>query len=385
MTDVASLHKTEYRENPAVVASAPGVANLMGAHTEATDGLLLLFGMNRRAAVAVSARQDTSLRFFAPDIKERKRTSLSALKFRSEDRFANLAKGVVSRLQTLGAHVTGANITVVSDIPAGIGLASSQAIVDALAMALGRLYAFDVDAALAAQIGHNAERSFVGRDVGLSTFLASAVAREGTVLLVDTHTLDWTHIDFQLNGHHLIGIHTHSPSPLTEEEVARRKADCQLCTRLLCGTHGSSTLRDLSQQELYASLGVVPESARRHCLHVVAENERVSQVVAALRRDDLERVGRLMLQSHESLRDLYEVSTPEVDWLVKHAQEIRGVFGARLAGGTHSSCTLAIATAEAVEVMRERLHDYERIFGFHPDLVPCRPDDGVRIETRGSS
>lgn len=383
MIDIASLHTSEYREAPNVVASAPGVANLMGAHTETSDGLLLLFGMNRRAVVAVSRRSDSSFRFFAPDLKERKRTSLSALKYRKEDRFANLPKSVISRLQTLGAHVGGANITVASEVPSGIGLGSSQSIAAALALALATLYGFRIDSLEAAQIAHHAEQSFMGRQVGLPTFVAAALSRSDSVMLVNAHKLDWTHIPFELNGHSLIGIHTHAPSPLTAEDVAKRTAECALCLKVLAdGRHGCS-LQDVSAQEVYASLGRVPEPARRHCLHVVAENERVMQMVEALRRQDITRVGKLLIQSHESLRDLYEVSTPEVDWLVKHAQEIRGVFGARLAGGNKSSCTLAIATSEAVEILRERLHDYERIFGFHPDLVPCRPDDGVRIDLQG--
>jgi len=128
MRDVGSLHEQEYHECPQVVATAPGVVNLMGAHTEATDGYLLVFGMDKRAYVAASRRDDGSMRFYAADLDERKRTSSSALKYRREDRFAGLCKGVISRLQTLGAHIGGLNVTVTSDIPAGIGLGASQAI-----------------------------------------------------------------------------------------------------------------------------------------------------------------------------------------------------------------------------------------------------------------
>ena len=135
-------------------------------------------------------------------------------------------------------------------------------------------------------------------------------------------------------------------------------------------------------QELYSSLGLVPEAARRHCLHVVGENERVLQMVDALRRQDYEQIGRLLFQSHDSLRDLYEVSSPEVDWVVRHVADIHGVFGARLAGGSRSSCALAIASRDAIDGLLERLREYERIFGFHPDLVPCGTDDGVRIDFR---
>src|SRR6056297_1837780 len=107
MSDVRSLHQAEYGEQPTVVTSAPGVVNLMGSHTEATDGYLLVFGMDKRAHVAASARTDGSMRFYAADLGERKRTSSSALKYRREDRFAGIVKGILSRLQTLGARVGG--------------------------------------------------------------------------------------------------------------------------------------------------------------------------------------------------------------------------------------------------------------------------------------
>ena len=382
MNDIASLHEEEYGEPPTVVASAPGVANLMGAHTEATDGLVLLFGLSHRATVAVSLRRDNSLRFLAPDLNERRRTSIAAIRYRSEDRFANLAKGVISRLQGLGVRIRGINVTVASDVPAGIGLGASQAITTAIALGFAEAYGLSVDGVDAAQIAHHAEHSFLGVNVGLSGFLAAALSQTGTVMLIDTHKMDWSHIRFDLNGHSLVGINTRAPSPSSPEESARRTADCELCLNILSGGKHATSLQDVSMQELYASLGLVPEQARRHCLHVVGENERVLQMVGALRHRDFEQIGRLLFQSHESLRDLYEVSTPEVDWVVRHAGEIHGVYGARLAGGSGSSCALAIASRDAVKLLGERLHEYERIFGFHPDLVQCGMDDGVRIDFR---
>ena len=382
MNRIASLHEGEYQEPPTVVTSAPGVANLMGAFTEATDGRVLLFGLNHRATVSVSLRTDSSLRFYAPDLGERRRTSISAIRYRKEDRCGNLAKGVISRLQTLGARIRGVNVTITSDIPVGIGLAGSQAITTALALCLAEAYGFSIDGVVAAQIAHHAEHTFLGVPVGLSSFLAASLSRAGTVMLIDTHTLDWSHIGFDLNGHTIVGINTQAPSSSTPEESALRIADCELCLNVLSGGKHATSLQDVSMQELYASLGLVPEQARRHCLHVVGENERVLQMVGALRHRDFEQIGRLLFQSHESLRDLYEVSTPEVDWLVRHAGEIHGVYGARLVGGSSSSCALAIASRDAVKLLGERLHEYERIFGFHPDLVQCGMDDGVRIDFR---
>ncbi len=382
MSDVVSLHEAEYGEKPAIVTSAPGVVNFIGAHTESTDGYLLLFAMNKRASVAASLRDDGSIRFYAPDLNERRRTSASALKYRPEDRFAGLTKGVVSRLQTLGSRVRGVNVTVTSEIPTGIGLASSQAIGVALAYALSRLYGTPIDEIEAAQVGYHVERTYERLPVGFGDFLTSAVARGGHFLFIDSHRLDWTHVEASLDGVTLFGVNTHAPSALSAKEEALRQIECDRCLELLSGYGNGCSFQDFTLDEIASSIGRVPESARRYCLHIVAENERVLSCRSAMVRGDLDRIGKLLTESHESLRDLYEGTTPEVDWLVKHALTVRGVYGARLAGGSSGTCALVFGRADTNDGLADLLHQYERIFGFHPTVLACAPDDGVRVDYR---
>ncbi|MFW6312769.1 MAG: galactokinase family protein [Spirochaetota bacterium] len=235
MSDIVSLHEQEYGEAPTVVTSAPGVVNLMGAHTEATDGYLLVFGMDKRAYAAASPRDDGSMRFFAADLNERKRTSSSALKYRHDDHFAGLAKGVISRLQTLGAHIGGMNVTVSSGIPSGVGLGASQAIGVSLACALARLFGFEIDPIEAAQVAHYVERSLEGVPVGFGSFLASAIARRGHMLLIDSHKLDWSHVEVDFDSTVMFGVNTHAPSAITQSEEAVRQLDCVHCLEVLSG------------------------------------------------------------------------------------------------------------------------------------------------------
>lgn len=382
MGDIVSLHEKEYGEKPIVVASAPGVVNLMGAHTETTDGYLLVFGIDKRASVAASPRDDGSMRFFAADTNERKRTSSSALRFHREDRFAGMAKGVLSRLHTLGSHVGGVNVTVTSDIPPRIGLAASQAIGVALANALASLFGFALDPVEAAQVAYYVEHSFEGIPIGFATFLASAVVRQGHALLIDTHRLDWSHIRTDLDGAVVFGIDTNAPSALSQAEEARVQAECVNCLELLSGRDNGCSFQEFSVEEIYASIGKVPEDVRHCCLHIVSENERVLSCVSALERRDLNRLGKLLTESHESLRDLYEGTSPEVDWLVKHTHLVPGIYGARLAGGSTGTCALVLGDGGTHEGLDGILDEYERIFGFHPVVMPCAPDGGVRIDYR---
>ncbi|MFW5683711.1 MAG: hypothetical protein ACOC1I_02565, partial [Spirochaetota bacterium] len=201
-------------------------------------------------------------------------------------------------------------------------------------------------------------------------------------LFVDTHRLDWSHVPVDLNGTSIFGVDTQAPAALTPREEARRQADCAHCLELLSGRQNGCSFQDFTVDEIYASIGKVPESARHYCLHIVSENERVLSCLSAVRRREIARIGKLLTESHESLRDLYEGTSPEVDWLVKHAYSVPGVHGARLAGGSTGTCAVVLGDASAAERLQGMLREYERIFGFHPAVLPCAPDEGVRIDYR---
>jgi galactokinase len=140
-----------------------------------------------------------------------------------------------------------------------------------------------------------------------------------------------------------------------------------------------TALRDYSPGDVRDSMGLIPESTRKKCLHVVEENHRVLEAEEALRKKDLVAFGKLMNRSHESLRDLYEVSCPELDWLVKRAWETEGVYGSRLTGAGFGGCTVTLIEEDAVPRYREHILQYERIFGFRPELYLCKPSAGARI------
>ena len=320
------------------------------------------------------------MRFWAPDINERKRTSASALKYRHEDHFGSLCKGTLSRLHTLGAHVSGVNVTVHSEVPSAVGLSASQSIAVAMAMAIAHVSGFPLKPVEAAQVGHFAEHGFAELPVGLSGFLATAAARRGTIMCLDTHRLDWKYLSHDLPDSSLFGINTHAPSALSIQEEADRQADCVECLSVLSGDEHGCSFQDFTMEQLYASIGKVPEASRRYCLHIVSENDRVLNCIDALKHRDSTWIGKLLAESHESLRDLYEGTSPEVDWIVKHSQMLFPVHGARLAGGSTGTCALVLAKSDALSQISELMHEYERIFGFHPDVLECYPDDGVRVE-----
>ncbi len=378
--DYRALHIREYQEDPEVMVSAPGVANVLGEHTEFAEGHGLSFALPFRMTVAVSRRGDHSFRFFAPDYEERKKCSLTNLKYKREDRWANYLKGSIYGLQNMGCPIDGLNVTVGGDVPGGIGLGSSAAIVVAATRAIAELENFDLTELQLLQCAHQAETAFLHEDTGFLPHLASHHAREKHISFIDTHNLTVQHIPFDPADIRLLLVDTRVPSQEAEEDREERIELSNQCMTQLKNRLGGRDYRHLSLSEIRQSLGILPESRRRVCIHVAQEFHRVSEVSAMLAEGDFEHAGKEMMRSHEGLRDLMEVSVPEIDWIVKRGSEMDGVLGSRLSGRGFGGCVLVMIRHDAMDSYRDKMEEYERIFGFHPNIYPIVPGKGSTRE-----
>jgi len=379
MNDLRSLHKLEFGTEPEVVASAPGTINLMGEHTDYNEGYVLQLGLNRSASVAISRRKDNSLRFYAADFNERKRTTIANLKYKREDRWANYSKGVLAELIQLGFTFRGVDISISGNVPQGIGLGSSSAIEVATAVAMKALFDFPLSESQIIQCASRAETEFMGLDSEITDPFASFIAREGNAVFLDLRTLEYSLIPLGFADAQFYVTNSSVPQVMIAPEIQERKNDCRECIEHLSSRRSGSALRDFTPHDLKTSMGVVPEAIRRVCLHVVQENQRVLEAKRALYSRDAERLGKLMNRSHESLRDYFEVSCPELDWLVKRATEIDGVYGSRMAGPGFGGCTITLLNPNALDRYRARLEEYERIFGFTAEAFLCEPARGAHI------
>ncbi|GHV56779.1 galactokinase [Spirochaetia bacterium] len=384
MLDIGPIHRKEYeldddRSEPVVIAEAPGRIHYLGEHGEPKAGLYLSSAIDRYVRVAVSQRKDNSLRFYAADLGERKRTTLVNLKYKREDRWANYIKAAIHVFAELGYPVKGLNFTICGDIPQQVGLASSSAIEVAAAVALrGLLKAAVNERELLARLTA-AQEVFFGKNTSPVDYLVALSARKDQFLIVDEAGLVVKRVKSTLSKHHILIMDSRVPRMGVEEELKQRRQDIKKGLELLSRKKEGATLRDFAAMDLMESMGDLPEKIRRRSMHVVQEIRRVYDAETALKNGDFAALTRIFSHSHESLRDLYEVSCPEIDWLVKRAQEIDGVLGSRMTGQGFGGCTYTIIREDAIEEFRQRLEDYERIFGFRPVIYEVRPATGSRL------
>jgi galactokinase len=384
MLDIGPIHRAEYeldadRSELVVMAEAPGRIHYLGEHGEPKAGLFLSSAIDRYIRLAVSVRKDNSLRFYAADLGERKRTTLINLKYKREDRWANYIKVAIQVFADLGYPVKGLNFTLAGNIPQQVGLASSSAIEVAAVVALkGFFHAAITDKEL---LNHliTTQTTFFGKTTSPVDYLIAFNARKDHFLLVDESSLEVRRIKSPFSKYKILIMDSRVPRLGVEEELRQRRQDIKRGLEFLSQKKLGTSFRDYTAPDLMESMGDLPEEIRRRSMHIVQEIQRIYDTEEALKRQDFQFLSKVFLHSHESLRDLYEVSCPEIDWLVKRAQEIEGVLGSRMTGQGFGGCTYTIITEGAIDEYRRRFEDYERIFGFHPLIHDIRPATAARI------
>jgi galactokinase len=383
MLDIGQIHRTEYELNNdrsmhVAVAEAPGRIHFLGDQGDPSTGFFLSAAIDRFIQVAVNMRRDNSFRFFAADLVERKRSTLANLKYRREDRWANYLKAAISIFIEMGYPMKGLNFSFCGNIPQHIGLASSTAIETACAVALKNLLRVQINDIHLAQKLHEAHFQFFGSAASLADYQICLLARKDQFLVVDVSSGEITKIKSPLSRFRILLIDSRVPRMGTEGELISRRADTEKGLEFLSKKLDGAGLRDFASTDLLDALGDFPEQIRRRSIHVVEERHRVNDACNALQRGDISSLAKTIFHSHESLRDLYEISCPEIDWLVKRAQEIEGAAGSRMTGHGFGGCTYTIIRRELVEEYKKRLEEYERIFGFRPVIYEVKLATGTR-------
>jgi len=351
-----------YGRPPELAAEAPGRVNLIGEHTDYNGGYVLPLAIPQRTRAEL-ARSDSN----DGDTAGRRVRAWSAQKphdtpaeyLLGEERpgrgWLDYVQGVTQALAGEGLTLGGFDLRIESSVPAGGGLSSSSALEVALLRALRGAFALDLDDVRLALVGKKAENGFVGAPVGIMDQMAASLAGTGEALFLDTRSLRYERVPLPAAAE-LAVVDSCIPHSHAAGEYRVRRAECERAAALL----GVAQLRDAGPADL-PRIAELPPPLDRRARHVVTEDERVLAAVAAMRAGDLPRLGGILDAGHRSLRDDFEVSTPEVDLLVSLARAQPGVFGARMTGGGFGGAIVILAergrAAEAAERAARAYHE----------------------------
>lgn len=372
-----------YGAEPRIFA-APGRVNLIGEHTDYNDGFVLPVAIDKRTYVAVYPRTDRVIRVRSLNEDESREFDLDAVAKTHQGDWVNYVEGTARILEGEGFTLHGADMMIHSDVPVGAGLSSSAALEIATGLALLTLKNAEIDRTLLARAGQKAEHKYVGTKVGIMDQLASALGRKGEALLIDCRSLEITPIPVETSEVALIVCNTRVEHSLASSEYNKRREECEQGVEILRSALPDITaLRDVGLDDLEKFAELLPEPIRSRCMHVVSENMRTLQAAEALQDGDFATMGKLMNDSHRSLRDDYEVSCRELDLMVEIASLIDGVIGARMTGGGFGGCTVNLVHRDAMERFSETIErEYKRGTGIDPEIYTIEIGDGAE-EVRG--
>jgi galactokinase len=354
---------------PAVKTSAPGRVNLIGEHTDYNGGYVLPTVIPQRTFVELSRRGDDRVRAWSANVGARASGDYAAGRERKRGGWLDYVQGTTWVLAAEGFRIGGADVRVQSEIPLGSGLSSSAALLVALLRAFRDAYGLAIEDVALARLAKKAENDFVGAPVGIMDQMAVTLASDGQALFLDTRSMDYTLLDMPA-GAELIVINSGVAHNHAKGDYRTRRAECERAAERL----GVPQLRDLTVADLPRVMEL-PDPLGRRARHVVTEDERVLAAVRVLRSGDLAALGDLFYASHDSMRDDYEVSIPEIDELVELARAERDVHGARLTGGGFGGSVVMLAKVGRARPLAGRIAArYEERTGRTATiLVPQQP------------
>jgi galactokinase len=362
--------------SPEGVWAAPGRVNLIGEHTDYNDGFVLPVAIDRTVLAAAALRGDGRLRLWSLQEAEPADLELAQVGPGRVDGWAAYPAGVAWALLQAGVELGGADLILDGDVPAGAGLSSSAAVECATAVALADLSGAGLDPATLAGLARRAENEVVGVPSGAMDQMVSMLGRAGHALFLDTRSLEADQVPLPLaeSGLRLVVIDTGAAHRLVDGAYADRRAACQAAAATL----GVPALRDATPEQVEAAAGRLGEVGLRRARHVVTENARVLEAVELLRAGDLDRLGPLLAASHASLRDDYEVSSPELDTAVAAAVD-GGAVGARMTGAGFGGSALALVPERLAGRVADQVRAGFAAAGFAaPEVFAVTPADGAR-------
>jgi galactokinase len=380
-SELLPLFKTHFKRSPQVTAEAPGRVNLLGEHTDYNDGFVFPAAIDRSMKMIAAARDDDTVRVFSADFGRNSEFSLSSIEKSSNETWSNYLRGVADQLIRNGFSIGGGDFLISGDVPVGAGLSSSAAYEVAAAAAFREMFGLKMDNVRLALLAQAAERQFVGVQCGIMDQFVSANARDSTALFLDCRDLTYENIPLDRETS-IVVCDSDVQRALNNSAYNKRRIECEEAARLLtAGFPGTSALRDIPLDSVEENRGLLGETLYRRAHHVVSENERVLKGVDLLQAGNMPAFGRILFESHTSLKNSFEVSCPELDLLVDLAAECEGTLGSRMTGAGFGGCTVSLVAAEKTENFKNSIKpEYDKRTGRNCKIYACVPTGGVKAQ-----
>ncbi|MBN2366294.1 MAG: galactokinase [Calditrichaeota bacterium] len=374
---VEQKFKDLFKEDPFTVRS-PGRVNLIGEHTDYNEGFVLPGAIDKAVYFAIAPNYKDESTFFALDLSD-VFTFRNTELFHSDKQWSNYLLGVLDQLEKIGKPVPGFNCVFGGNIPIGAGLSSSAALEAGLIFSLNEIFHLGLDGMTMVKLSQRAENEFVGVQCGIMDQLINIFGQEKKVLKLDCRTLEFEYVPFEDESLKVILCDSQVQRELGASEYNLRRSQCEEGVAFLQKYYPDiKSLRDVQPGMLESHAREMDPVTLKRCSYVVQENQRVLDACQFLEEDNFAEFGRKMFQSHEGLRNLYEVSCPELDMLVDGAAAMKGVLGARMMGAGFGGCTINLVKNTQLEYFEEQM---ERIYR---DKLKKQPRMYVSVISSGS-
>ncbi len=360
---------------------APGRVNLIGEHTDYNGGHVFPCALTIGTYGVARVRKDRKIRFFSMNFAHLGviESSLDELKAEKEAGWTNYPKGVMWAFEKKGFQIPfGIDLLLNGNIPNGSGLSSSASVEVLTGYILKDFFGFEVSNQDLALIGQYAENNFNGVNCGIMDQFAIAMGKKDHAIFLDTADLSYTYAPIKLEGAKLVIACSNKKRGLGDSKYNERRSECETALAELQKEVDIKGLGDLTEEEFEQHKDAIKDSVRvKRARHAVYENQRTVKAVNALKADDIELFGRLMNESHVSLRDDYEVTGIELDTLVEEAWKVEGVIGSRMTGAGFGGCTVSLVKDEAIDTFKEQVGKaYLAKIGYKADFYVVEIGDG---------
>lgn len=350
---ITEIFGRQFGTEATLVYRSPGRINLIGEHTDYNEGFVLPAAVDKYVNVATGKRNDDIISLYAIQFNERFEVNIDDIK-PIHDSWTNYVLGVVDQLLKKGYRVSGFNMVIDGNVPVGAGLSSSAAIECAVCYALNELFGLNIGKFDVVKISQLAEHTYPGVKCGIMDQFASVFGKKDHALKLDCRSLEYDEVPLKLDGYKIVLLNTNVKHSLASSAYNTRRQECAAGVELVQKkVEGVTSLRDVTVEMLEQH--VKDPLIHQRCRYVVEENMRVMKAIENMRKGNIGGLGEQMFRSHQGLSKEYEVSCPELDWLVEAVKGNAAVAGARMMGGGFGGCTINIIKENEIDALTGRL------------------------------